>query len=81
MMLNVIRNYVRKGASESGYLFAALSAFCKGSIAQYAGRTHWEHKGKAEVVIYDYTDSAVPIPARMKQRREKGDKNLGIPLI
>ncbi|USE35229.1 DEAD/DEAH box helicase [Endozoicomonas sp. SCSIO W0465] len=58
-------------------LFLALPASWKGTLAQYAGRIHREHEGKTEVVIYDYTDSAVPMLARMKQRREKGYKNLG----
>ncbi|MFK0570015.1 hypothetical protein [Endozoicomonas sp.] len=58
-------------------LFLALPVSWKGTLAQYAGRIHREHEGKTEVVIYDYTDSAVPMLARMKQRREKGYKNLG----
>ncbi|MFK0570009.1 DEAD/DEAH box helicase family protein [Endozoicomonas sp.] len=55
----------------------ALPVSWKGTLAQYAGRIHREYEGKTEVVIYDYTDSAVPMLARMKQRREKGYKNLG----
>ncbi len=58
-------------------LFLALPVSRKGTLAQYAGRMHREHEGKTEVVIYDYTDSAVPMLVRMKQRREKGYKNLG----
>ena len=58
-------------------LFLALPVSWKGTLAQYAGRIHREHQGKTEVLIYDYTDSAIPMLARMKQRREKGYQHLG----
>lgn len=58
-------------------LFLALPVSWKGTLAQYAGRIHREHDKKSEVMVYDYSDSAVAMLDRMKSKREKGYRNLG----
>jgi superfamily II DNA or RNA helicase len=49
----------------------------RGTLAQYVGRLHREHEGKAEVRVYDYVDANVPVLARMAARRRVGYKALG----
>ena len=58
-------------------LFLALPISWKGTLAQYVGRLHRLHPEKREVVVYDYVDEAVPVLARMSERRIKGYKSLG----
>lgn len=41
-------------------------------MARYTGRLHRAHPGKAEVRIYDFVDSRVPVLAPMFQRRLAG---------
>ena len=47
------------------------------TLAQYVGRLHREHQGKNEVLVYDYTDSVVPVLARMATRHGAGYRALG----
>jgi superfamily II DNA or RNA helicase len=58
-------------------LFLAMPISWKGTLAQYVGRLHREHHGKNNVLVYDYTDSAVPVLARMAARRAAGYQGLG----
>jgi hypothetical protein len=58
-------------------LFLAMPISWKGTVAQYAGRLHRDHADKREVVIFDYIDAAVPVLARMAQKRQAGYRALG----
>ena len=49
----------------------------RGTLQQYAGRLHRAHAGKAEVLIYDYVDEAVPVLARMHRKRLAGYRAMG----
>lgn len=50
-------------------LFLTMPVSWKGTLIQYAGRLHRRHAGKSEVLVYDYADLAVPVLARMFDRR------------
>lgn len=58
-------------------LFLALPVAWKGTLVQYAGRLHRKHQGKDEVRVYDYVDRAVPMLARMFEKRRKGYRSMG----
>jgi len=58
-------------------LFLAMPISWHGTLAQYAGRLHRTHHAKKEVVIYDYVDGAVPMLAKMADKRVKGYERLG----
>jgi superfamily II DNA or RNA helicase len=58
-------------------LFLTLPISWRGTLAQYAGRLHRLHETKTEVVIYDYADVAVPMLAKMYERRCRGYKSIG----
>lgn len=58
-------------------LFLVSPISWKGTLAQYVGRLHREHQGKAEVRVYDYVDGNVPVLARMASKRRTGYKALG----
>jgi len=58
-------------------LFLALPIAWRGTLVQYAGRLHRRHQGKTEVRIYDYVDEAVPVLARMFEKRLKGYRAMG----
>lgn len=58
-------------------LFLTLPVSWRGIIAQYAGRLHRLHDGKREVRVYDYADLAVPMLARMFERRRLGYEAIG----
>jgi hypothetical protein len=47
------------------------------TLARYVGRLHREHQGKAQVLVYDYVDAAVPVLARMAAERPAGYRALG----
>jgi superfamily II DNA or RNA helicase len=49
----------------------------KGTLQQYAGRLHRLHDNKRVVQVYDYIDNAVPMPARMYERRLRGYSAIG----
>ena len=71
--------YLGEGFDDSRLdtLFLTMPISWKGTLAQYVGRLHREHQGKNEVLVYDYTDSAVPVLARMAARRGAGYRALG----
>ncbi len=58
-------------------LFLALPISWRGTLAQYAGRLHRQGEGKTEVIVYDYADLAVPVLARMHERRLRGYRAMG----
>lgn len=58
-------------------LFLTASLAWKGTLAQYVGRLHREHHGKSEVIVHDYIDVAVPLLARMANKRQAGYRALG----
>ena len=49
----------------------------KGTLVQYTGRLHRLRPGKTEVRIYDYVDPAVPMLARMFEKRLRGYRPIG----
>ena len=58
-------------------LFLTMPISWKGTLAQYVGRLHREHRGKSQVVVYDYIDAAVPVLTRMAAKRQAGYRSLG----
>jgi len=58
-------------------LFLTLPISWRGVLSQYAGRLHRTHEMKKEVIIYDYADLAVPMLARMYERRVQGYRSIG----
>lgn len=58
-------------------LFLTMPISWKGTLAQYVGRLHRLHHGKAEVIVYDYVDRLVPTLTRMAERRFRGYRALG----
>lgn len=58
-------------------LFLALPFSWKGMLVRYAGRLHRLHPGKEEVRVYDYVDGAVPMLAKMHDKRMKGFRAIG----
>ncbi len=62
-------------------LFPTMPIAWKGTLAQYVGRLHREkYRGKAQVLVYDYVDAAVPVLARMAAKRRAGYRALGYQL-
>lgn len=61
-------------------LFLALPVSWRGTVQQYAGRLHRLHERKREVRIYDYVDAAVPMLAKMHQKRLRGYAAIGYSL-
>ena len=62
-------------------LFLAMPVSWQGTLAQYAGRLHRLYHAKKEVIVYDYVDEAVPMLAKMADKRRKGYEKLGYKLI
>jgi superfamily II DNA or RNA helicase len=58
-------------------LFLALPVSWKGTLVQYAGRLHRQHRSKTHVRIFDYVDRQVPMLARMFDKRIKGYRSMG----
>jgi superfamily II DNA or RNA helicase len=58
-------------------LFLAMPISWKGTLQQYVGRLHRLHSNKKEVIVYDYTDDALPMFAAMFRRRLKGYEAAG----
>ena len=58
-------------------LFRALPISWKGALAQYAGRLHREYDSKREVIVHDNVDEAVPMLARMSEKRKVGYRAIG----
>ncbi len=71
--------YIGEGFDDSRLdtLFLAMPISWKGTLAQYVGRLHRLYPGEREVVVYDYIDAAVPVLARMSEKRIRGYKGLG----
>ncbi|MFH1568672.1 MAG: restriction endonuclease subunit R, partial [Gemmatimonadota bacterium] len=61
-------------------LFLAMPVSWKGTLVQYAGRLHRQHRGKTEVRIYDYVDAQEPMLARMFEKRLRGYRSMGYEL-
>lgn len=62
-------------------LFLTMPVSWRGTIAQYAGRLHRLHAGKAVVRIYDYADLDVPMLARMFDKRCAGYEAIGYTVL
>jgi superfamily II DNA or RNA helicase len=58
-------------------LFLAMPISWKGTLQQYVGRLHRLHDNKRVVQVYDYVDNAIPMLARMYERRLKGYGAIG----
>ncbi len=58
-------------------LFLATPISWDGNVTQRSGRLHREHKGKANVIVYDYVDATVPMLDRMYKKRLKTYAKLG----
>lgn len=58
-------------------LFLATPISWSGNVTQQAGRLHRTHKGKAQVTIWDYVDTAIPMLERMYKKRLKTYAKLG----
>ena len=58
-------------------LFLTMPISWKGTLAQYVGRLHRRHAGKADVLVVDYVDAAVPVLDRMAAKRRAGYRTLG----
>jgi superfamily II DNA or RNA helicase len=71
--------YLGEGFDDSRLdtLFLTMPVSWKGTLAQYVGRLHRDHQGKTEVIVYDYTDTAVPVLARVAAKRQTGYRSLG----
>ena len=61
-------------------LFLTMPISWRGTLQQYVGRLHRIHDGKKVVRVYDYVDSAVPMLARMFERRLNGYRAIGYEL-
>jgi len=74
--------YIGEGFDDSRLdtLFLTMPVSWHGTLAQYAGRLHRLHHAKKEVIIYDYVDQAVPMLAKMSEKRRKGYERLGYKL-
>ncbi len=62
-------------------LFLALPISWRGTLAQYAGRLHRDHDMKRKVVIYDYSDTSIPVLEKMLQRRLRGYAAIGYRVV
>ena len=62
-------------------LLLAMPVSWKGTLQQYAGRLHRQQAGKTSVRIIDWLDLGHPVPQRMWERRLRGYRAMGYPLI
>lgn len=71
--------YIGEGFDDSKLdtLFLALPISWQGTLQQYVGRLHRNHKGKKDVIVYDYVDSKVSVLAKMYQKRLKKYQAMG----
>ncbi len=58
-------------------LFLALPISWQGTLQQYVGRLHRDHKNKNVITVYDYVDINVPMLMRMYQKRYKKYQSMG----
>jgi superfamily II DNA or RNA helicase len=72
-------SYVGEGFDDARLdtLFLAMPISWKGTLQQYVGRLHRLHDNKRVVQVYDYVDNAVPMLARMYERRLMGYSAIG----
>ena len=72
-------SYIGEGFDDARLdtLFLAMPISWKGTLQQYVGRLHRLHDNKRVVQVYDYADNAVPMLARMYERRLKGYSAIG----
>ncbi len=65
--------YVGEGFDDSQLdtLFLALPISWRSTPAQYVGRLHRLHDAKMEMRVHDYVDGAVPMLARMFDKRRR----------
>jgi superfamily II DNA or RNA helicase len=72
-------SYIGEGFDDARLdtLFLAMPISWKGTLQQYVGRLHRLHDNKRVVQVYDYVDSAIPMLARMYERRLKGYNSIG----
>lgn len=61
-------------------LFLTMPISWKGTLQQYVGRLHRDHRDKDEVKVFDYVDSNVDVLQKMFEKRLKGYKNIGYSL-
>ena len=71
--------YIGEGFDDSRLdtLFLALPISWHGTLQQYIGRLHRLHATKREVRVHDYIDGAVPMLARMFDKRRRGYQAAG----
>ena len=62
-------------------LFLTMPISWRGTLAQYAGRSHRLHAAKREIIIFDYVDGHEPMFAKMATRREAGYRALGYEVV
>ncbi len=55
----------------------AMPIAWRGTLVQYAGRLQRAHAGKLNVHVYDYVDRAIPVLARMFEKRLRGYRAMG----
>ncbi|MBM7650396.1 superfamily II DNA or RNA helicase [Bacillus ectoiniformans] len=74
--------YVGEGFDDSRLdtLFLTMPISWKGTLQQYVGRLHRQHRDKEEVKVFDYVDSNVDVLQKMFEKRLKGYKNIGYSL-
>lgn len=72
-------SYIGEGFDDARLdtLFLAMPISWKGTLQQYVGRLHRLHYSKRVVQVYDYVDDAIPMLARMFERRLKGYSTIG----
>ncbi|MFP5205188.1 MAG: TOTE conflict system archaeo-eukaryotic primase domain-containing protein [Acidobacteriota bacterium] len=72
-------SYIGEGFDDARLdtLFLAMPISWKGTLQQYVGRLHRLHDNKRVVQVYDYVDGAIPMLARMYERRLKGYSAIG----
>lgn len=71
--------YVGEGFDDARLdtLFLAMPVSWKGTLVQYAGRLSRPHPRKSEVRVFDYVDRAVPVLARMFEKRLRAYRAIG----
>lgn len=71
--------YVGEGFDDARFdtLFLAMPFAWRGTLVQYAGRLQREYAGKRDVHVYDYVDRAIPVLARMFEKRLRGYRAMG----
>ncbi len=79
LVLLATGRYIGEGFDDARLdtLFLAMPVSWRGTIQRYADRLHRLYATKKVVQIYDYVDSAVPVLARMYERRLKGYSAIG----